>query len=97
VEAQFGRAYLADLRAADPAKLEERAIQLFQQAAAQYGSDKLLSGTVAENAERAIFEMQHLGIGKAAPDVEGEDIDGSKFKLSDYRGKVVVLDFWGHW
>ena len=35
--------------------------------------------------------------GKTAPDIEGEDIDGKKFKLSDYRGKVVVLDFWGNW
>ena len=23
--------------------------------------------------------------------------DGQKFKLSDYRGKLVLLDFWGHW
>ena len=27
----------------------------------------------------------------------GEDIDGVPFKLSEYRGKVVVLDFWGDW
>jgi hypothetical protein len=39
----------------------------------------------------------HLAIGKTAPEIEGEDIDGKKFKLSDYRGKVVVLDFWGNW
>jgi peroxiredoxin len=32
-----------------------------------------------------------------APDIESEDLDGVKFKLSDYRGKVVVLDFWGDW
>jgi cytochrome oxidase Cu insertion factor (SCO1/SenC/PrrC family) len=38
-----------------------------------------------------------LEIGKVAPDIEGEDIDGVPFKLSDYRGKVVVLDFWGDW
>ena len=38
-----------------------------------------------------------LQIGKVAPDIVGEDIDGVKFKLSDYRGKVVVLDFWGDW
>ena len=38
-----------------------------------------------------------LAIGKAAPDITGEDIDGKEFKLSDYRGKVVVIDFWGHW
>jgi hypothetical protein len=24
-------------------------------------------------------------------------MDGVPFKLSDYRGKVVVVDFWGHW
>jgi predicted Zn finger-like uncharacterized protein len=36
-------------------------------------------------------------IGNRAPEIEGEDIDGTPFKLSDYRGKVVVLDFWGHW
>jgi cytochrome oxidase Cu insertion factor (SCO1/SenC/PrrC family) len=35
--------------------------------------------------------------GKLAPEIEGDDIDGQKFKLSEYRGKVVLLDFWGHW
>ncbi len=34
---------------------------------------------------------------KAAPDIEGQDVDGQKFKLSDYRGKVVLIDFWGDW
>jgi thiol-disulfide isomerase/thioredoxin len=32
-----------------------------------------------------------------APEIEGEDLEGRKFKLSDYRGKVVVLDFWADW
>ena len=41
--------------------------------------------------------MRNLVIGKEVPDIEGEDIDGKKFKLSEYRGKVVVLDFWGNW
>lgn len=36
-------------------------------------------------------------IGSPAPEIEGEDIDGRRFKLSDYRGKVVMLDFWGNW
>lgn len=38
-----------------------------------------------------------LEVGDTALEIDGEDIDGKKFKLSDYRGKVVVLDFWGHW
>ena len=36
-------------------------------------------------------------IGNQAPEISGEDIDGVAFKLSDYRSKVVVLDFWGDW
>jgi len=36
-------------------------------------------------------------VGDVAKEIEGEDIDGQRFKLSDYRGKVVVLDFWGNW
>jgi hypothetical protein len=36
-------------------------------------------------------------VGKPAPEIHGEDLDGVPFQLSEYRGKVVVLDFWGHW
>ncbi|HEX5051168.1 MAG TPA: hypothetical protein VFZ65_05315 [Planctomycetota bacterium] len=53
--------------------------------------------SIVERIHRAIWEEQHLGIGKAAPDIEGEDLDGVAFKLSDHRGKVVMLTFWGDW
>jgi hypothetical protein len=32
--------------------------------------------------------------GRGAPEIEGADADGVAFRLSDYRGKVVLLDFW---
>lgn len=48
-------------------------------------------------AEQSLFELNNLAIGKIAPEIEGDDLDGVTFKLSDYRGKVVVLDFWGDW
>lgn len=35
--------------------------------------------------------------GDTAPDIVGTDVDGKEFKLSEYRGKVVMLDFWGDW
>jgi cytochrome oxidase Cu insertion factor (SCO1/SenC/PrrC family) len=35
--------------------------------------------------------------GKPAPDISGIDADGIPFQLSDYRGKVVLLDFWASW
>ena len=32
--------------------------------------------------------------GKTGLEIEGIDADGTALKLSDYRGKVVLLDFW---
>lgn len=53
-----------------------------------------------ENGRRAagyIFRDEHLQIGMAAPDFLSRDIDGNELRLSDYRGRVVVIDFWGFW
>ena len=36
-------------------------------------------------------------IGKTAPEIVGKDLDGVEFKLSDYRGKVILLAFSGDW
>jgi thiol-disulfide isomerase/thioredoxin len=63
----------------------------------QYNDIILKRGTVGAAAGRELFEMHELVIGKPAPEIEGEDIDGRPMKLSDYRGKVVVLEFWGDW
>lgn len=49
-----------------------------------------------EKKEKSEAPASYLQIGKVAPDTRGQDVDGKKFKLSDYRGKVVVLLFWRH-
>jgi hypothetical protein len=51
----------------------------------------------AAQAEGLLFELEHLQIGMVAPDFEATDAEGRPWKLSDYRGKVVVLEFWGFW
>ena len=36
-------------------------------------------------------------IGEKIKDIIGEDVEGEEFTLSDYEGKVIMLDFWGDW
>lgn len=69
----------------------------FEEVAANYGDVKGYEHTLADAAKGELFEIRNLAIGMTAPDIEGEDVAGKKFKLSDYRGKVVVIDFWGDW
>ena len=52
---------------------------------------------LARLAAERLFELENLSVGCVAPEIEGTDTDGVAFKLSDYRGKVVMLDFWGDW
>ena len=40
---------------------------------------------------------QPAGSLRPAPDFSLTDLSGHNFRLSDYRGKVVVLDFWATW
>ncbi len=53
--------------------------------------------TLADVARARIDEMENLIAGKPAPAIEGIAMDGRPLKLTDYRGKVVVLVFWGTW
>lgn len=49
------------------------------------------------NSAQSAFKLERLQVGMVAPDIIGKDLDGVEFSLSDYRGKVVVIDFWGDW
>ncbi|MBL8693330.1 MAG: redoxin domain-containing protein [Planctomycetes bacterium] len=94
----YGQAEVDRLAAADPKALSAAAEKLLDEVAAKYTEVEVRKGqSIAESAKAELFEMRNLVVGKTAPDIVGEDLDGAAFKLSDYRGKVVVLDFWGNW
>jgi hypothetical protein len=83
---------------ANAEELQKKAEDIFERVAGEFADVKSARGpSLAERAKGELFELRHLSIGKVAPDIEAEDLDGVKFKLSDYRGKVVLLDFWGDW
>ncbi len=53
--------------------------------------------TLGEIAQARLDDMNNLSVGKPAPEIEGVSTKGEPLKLSDYRGKVVVMAFWGSW
>lgn len=69
-----------------------RAAQLFRELARQFPDTE-----PAKEAEGYVFELERLQIGMVAPDFVGKDADGKQIKLSQFRGQVVVLTFWGFW
>jgi thiol-disulfide isomerase/thioredoxin len=50
-----------------------------------------------EPAPAAAPERPMLGAGALAPDFVTHDLAGREVRLSEYRGKVLILDFWATW
>jgi hypothetical protein len=91
----YGKAYLAELQRQERDQAVQEIEGVFEQATEKYGAVTLPGGdAVAERAKSELFAIRNLSVGKQALDIEGEDQDGKRFQLSDYRGKVVLLDFW---
>lgn len=88
-------------RAENPKQLREEAKRLFQEVAAKYANipHPYMTGTLGQAVEWELEELRNpsLAVGKPAPEIDGKDHQGKTFKLSDYRGKVVLLTFSGNW
>ena len=52
--------------------------------------------TVAKLAEDELYIISHLSKGRIAPDLSGLDSGSRPLKLSDHKGKVIVLLFWSN-
>lgn len=54
--------------------------------------------TLCHNLVEAVTDnLPGLRVGEEAPNFELKTLDGKKVKLSDYRGKKVILNFWATW
>ena len=66
----------------------------FERVITDFGQVRQREGKLEDLAKPELSELRRLTLGKPAPEIEGEDLDGQPLRLSDYRGKVVVLVFW---
>ena len=110
IGAEKARAALEKIAEKSP-HADVKANALFSLGAVQYGQGSMeaaiavfrrlqkdYAGTgPADRAAAYLFEIEKLQVGMPAPDFAAVDENGETFHLADYKGKVVVVDFWGFW
>jgi thiol-disulfide isomerase/thioredoxin len=79
VERLWGEGHLAYLKRLDVEALLAESTSLFDRGRKSYPE----------------YWESHVCFGRVAPEIEGEDIEGRPLALGDYRGKVILLNFWG--
>ena len=98
--------FVTYIKTADPVALSLESERLLDRVVNEFGDIPLSpkwsepdpkGRTLADLAKPKLYALRGLAVGNVAPDIEGEDIDGKPMKLSEYRGKVVMLVFWGTW
>lgn len=67
------------------------AAQVYQSLAAKFPE----SAAVRQKAETELARLARVG--RPAPNVEAQDLEGKTVRLADFRGKFVLVDFWATW
>jgi hypothetical protein len=100
VESNIGPENVHRIRAVNPDVAKREAEALYERTLKEFADLRPLGKDfppLGEQANGALFRLRNLEIGCAVPEVQGEDVDGKPLKLSDFRGKVVVVAFWATW
>ena len=99
----YDKSLLDELDRRDTKAMVAEAESLYERILSEFADVKLLPThqddhrTIGPAAETWLAARRELAIGKPAPEIVGTDVDGKPLKLSDHRGKVVVIVFWASW
>lgn len=59
--------------------------------------DDLKKNTAVKTFVEGIAKLKAVQVGQPAPEFSINGIDGKTIKLTDFKGKYVLLDFWASW
>ncbi len=82
------------LARSDPTTLTKEAEAVFERVAKEYGDVHAFQNTLARLAGDELHEMRAIVVGRPCPEISGQDLDGKAFTLSEFKGNVVLVDFW---
>ncbi len=80
------------LYSVDPTGHEEVLVGYAEKAKSRFPNNQTVQSFAAH-----MEEIKPLSIGQIAPDFSSTTPEGEEIKLSDLRGKYVLLDFWAAW
>ncbi len=72
-------------------------IELLERLKTLFPDEEINSVRIEEAARESLVQLRSLRVGAKAQNLAGRDHLGSPLRLSDYNGRVVVLDFWADW
>jgi len=85
-------AFYAMMSITDPMKYEAQMV-----AYADAIKGKFIDNPAVQRFEKQMADIAPVTVGHKAPDFAASGLDGKEVKLSDFKGKYVLLDFWASW
>lgn len=103
--AEYATAFAFPEKAVDPAPREQLRKKLGSAYVARYQSEKGLGDLILARYDDLVRTLHARWKTQGTPNADARDPfdyvlerpDGSPFRLADYRGKLVVMDFWATW